>query len=92
MKIVPVPVEDEELQRVNEIYYRIRQWEAEEGASEALVDHWIDLAKDPVNINTASYWEIANLQNVSPPDAVGSAERPGAHVLGLLQRQELRAL
>jgi DNA uptake protein ComE-like DNA-binding protein len=70
VKIVPVPVEDEELQRVNEIYYRIRQWEAEEGASEALVDHWIDLAKDPVNINTASYWEVANLQNVSPPDAV----------------------
>jgi DNA uptake protein ComE-like DNA-binding protein len=70
VKIVPVPIEDEELQRVNEIYYRIRGWEAEEGASEALVDHWIDLAKDPVNVNTATYWEIANLQNVSPPDAV----------------------
>ena len=25
VRIVPVPVEDEELQRVNEIYYRIRQ-------------------------------------------------------------------
>jgi len=69
VKIVPVPVEDEELQRVNEIYYRIRQWEAEEGASEALVDQWIDLAKDPLNVNTATYTELANLQNVSPPDA-----------------------
>lgn len=69
VKIVPVPVEDEELERVNEIYYRIRSWEAEEGASEALVDHWIDLAKDPFNVNTASYWQIANLQTLSPPDA-----------------------
>jgi DNA uptake protein ComE-like DNA-binding protein len=69
VRIVPVPVEDEELQRVNEIYYRIRQWEAEEGASEALVDQWIDLAKDPINVNTATYTELSNLQNVSPPDA-----------------------
>ncbi|MBD3367591.1 MAG: hypothetical protein GF405_05400 [Candidatus Eisenbacteria bacterium] len=67
--IEPVPIEDEELQRVNEIYYRIRGWEAEEGANEALVDHWIDLAKDPFNVNTASYYQLANLQNVSPPDA-----------------------
>ncbi len=69
VKIVPVLIEDEELVRTNEIYYRIRQWEAEEGASEALVDHWIDLAKDPVNVNAASYWEIANLQTLAPPDA-----------------------
>ncbi len=69
VKIVAVPIEDEELQRVNDIYYRIRNWEAEEGASEALVDHWIDLAKDPFNINDASYWQIANLQAISPPDA-----------------------
>jgi hypothetical protein len=69
VKIVPIPIEDEELIRTNEIYYRIRGWEAEEGASEALVDHWIDLAKDPVNVNEASYWEIANLQTLAPPDA-----------------------
>jgi hypothetical protein len=69
VKIVPVPIEDEELQRVNDIYYRIRNWEAEEGASEALVDHWIDLAKDPFNVNGASYWQVANLQTISPPDA-----------------------
>jgi DNA uptake protein ComE-like DNA-binding protein len=69
VKVVPVLVEDEELQRVNEIYYRIRQWEAEEGGGEALVDYWIDLAKDPVNVNTASYQDIANLQSISPPDA-----------------------
>jgi DNA uptake protein ComE-like DNA-binding protein len=69
VKIVPVPIEDEELQRVNEIYYRIRNWEAEEGASEALVDYWIDLARDPLNVNKASYWEIANLQQLSPTDA-----------------------
>ncbi|MBD3347611.1 MAG: hypothetical protein GF400_00245 [Candidatus Eisenbacteria bacterium] len=69
VKVVPVTVEDEELQRINEIYYRIRRWEAEEGASEALVDQWIDLAKDPINVNTATYTELANLQNVSPSDA-----------------------
>ena len=69
VRIEAVPVEDEELQRINEIYYRIRGWEAEEGANEALVDHWIDLAKDPFNVNTASYYQLANLQNVAPPDA-----------------------
>ncbi len=69
VKISAVAIEDEELQRINEIYYRIRQWESEEGGGEALVDHWIDLAKDPVNVNTATYNEIANLQSVSPPDA-----------------------
>ena len=69
VKVVPVPVEDEELRRVNDIYYRIRQWEAEEGASEALVDYWIDLAKDPVNVNKASYEQLANLQTLAPPDA-----------------------
>lgn len=69
VRINPIPIEDEELRRVNDIYYRIRQWEAEEGASEALVDYWIDLAKDPVNVNTATYEQIANLQSISPPDA-----------------------
>lgn len=69
VKIVPVPVEDAELQRVNEIYFRIRQWEAEEGASEAITDYWIDLAKDPVNVNSATYEDIANLQAIPPPDA-----------------------
>ena len=69
VRIVPVPVQDEELRRVNDIYFRIRQWEAEEGAGEAVTDYWIDLAKDPININTATYEEIANLQALTPPDA-----------------------
>ncbi len=69
VRIEAVPIEDEELERINEIYYRIRSWEAEEGANEALVDHWIDLAKDPFDVNTASYYQLANLQNVAPPDA-----------------------
>ena len=107
VKIVAVPIEDEELKRVNDIYYRIRNWEAEEGASEALVDHWIDLAKDPFNVNEATYGQVANLQTLSPPDAAAiyrytrlnrierqtfSAQRPGAYLLGLLQRAQLRAL
>jgi len=70
VRIGRVVEEDEELQRINDIYYRFRQWESEEGGGEALVDYWIDLAKDPFNINKASYDQIANLQSVSPPDAV----------------------
>ena len=70
VRIERVLEEDEELQRINDIYYRFRQWESEEGGGEALVDYWIDLAKDPFNVNTASYEQVANLQSVSPPDAV----------------------
>jgi len=69
VKIVPVVVDDEELRRVNEIYFRIRQWEAEEGANEAITDYWVDLAKDPVNVNAATFEQIANLQAIPPTDA-----------------------
>ncbi len=70
IKIVPVQETDEEIQRMNSIYFRIEQWAANEGTNEGLVDLWIDQAKDPINVNTATLTDLNNLQNVSPVDAV----------------------
>lgn len=70
IKILPVTEEDEEIARMNSIYYRIEQWAAQEGTNEGLIDIWIDQAKDPINVNTATITDLMNLQNVSPVDAL----------------------
>jgi DNA uptake protein ComE-like DNA-binding protein len=88
IKVMPVRETDEEVVRMNEIYYRIEQWAANEGTNEGLVDLWIDQAKDPINVNTASLTDLMNLQNVSPVDAVAiikQRERIG----GLNSRSDL---
>ncbi len=58
-------------QRMNAVQRNVRRWGKSEGSNEGLIDLWIDLAKDPPNINTASTFTLQNLQNVSPVDAVG---------------------
>jgi len=70
IKILPVKEMDEEIARMNSIYYRIEQWAAQEGTNEGLIDIWIDQAKDPINVNTATITDLMNLQNVSPVDAL----------------------
>ncbi len=88
IKVLPVREEDEEIERMNSIYYRIEQWAANEGTNEGLVDLWIDQAKDPINVNTASLTDLMNLQNVSPVDAVAII-RQRDRIGGLSSRQDL---
>ncbi len=65
------PVEADYLaQRMQVAQRNVRMWGASEGSNEGLIDLWIDIAKDPPNINTASVYDLMNLQNVSPVDAV----------------------
>jgi len=65
------PVEEDIFtQRMNVAQRNVRRWGKSEGSNEGLIDLWIDLAKDPPNINTASMFQLQNLQNVSPVDAV----------------------
>ncbi len=61
-------------QRMNVAQRNVRRWGSSEGSNEGLIDLWIDIAKDPPNINTASLFELQNLQNVSPVDAVAIYE------------------
>jgi DNA uptake protein ComE-like DNA-binding protein len=57
-------------ERMSETQRAIRSWGSSEGSNEALIDLWIDIAKDPPNINTAGLYQLMNLQNISPVDAV----------------------
>ncbi len=65
------PVEADQLARdISEAQRNIRSWGSSEGSNEGLIDLWIDIAKDRPNINTAGIYDLMNLQNVSPVDAV----------------------
>jgi DNA uptake protein ComE-like DNA-binding protein len=88
IKILPVTESDEEIVRMNSIYYRIEEWAANEGTNEGLVDIWIDQAIDPINVNTATLTDLMNLQNVSPVDAVAIVEQRD-RIGGLNSRRDL---
>lgn len=57
-------------EKVEEIYYQLDRWSGNEGINDTFIDLWIEKALDPMNVNTADYTELINLQNVSPIDAV----------------------
>jgi DNA uptake protein ComE-like DNA-binding protein len=57
-------------QRVSELNYVVQRFLAEEGASEGLVDEYIDQIKDPRDVNRIDYFDLLAYQNVSPVDAV----------------------
>ena len=69
VRIEPV-ARDYFAERMSVTQRSVRSWGSSEGSNEALIDLWIDIAKDPPNINTAGLYELMNLQNVSPVDAV----------------------
>jgi DNA uptake protein ComE-like DNA-binding protein len=69
VRIEPVPV-DEFAERMQTAQRNVRRWGSSEGSNEGLIDLWIDIAKDPPNINTADAYDLMNIQNVSPVDAV----------------------
>jgi DNA uptake protein ComE-like DNA-binding protein len=69
VRIEPVEL-DEIAERMNVAQRMVRQWGSSESTNEGLIDMWIDIAKDPPNINTADVYDLMNMQNVSPVDAV----------------------
>ncbi|MCF7808119.1 MAG: helix-hairpin-helix domain-containing protein [Candidatus Marinimicrobia bacterium] len=58
------------LSRLRDNYRRVEQWTSQEGASEGLIELWLERLAEPININTASYEDIISFQNVTPVDAV----------------------
>jgi DNA uptake protein ComE-like DNA-binding protein len=62
--------QEEEERRAGELNYLVQRLLAEEGASEGLVDAYIDRIKDPRNVNRMSYFDLIFYQNVSPVDAL----------------------
>jgi DNA uptake protein ComE-like DNA-binding protein len=69
VRIEPVEI-DYFAERMSIAQRNVRSWGSSEGSNEGLIDLWIDIAKDPPNINTAGLYDLMNLQNVSPVDAV----------------------
>jgi len=56
--------------RLQDQYRKVENWTSTEGASEGLIELWLERLAEPMNINTASYEDLVSLQNVSPIDAV----------------------
>ena len=56
--------------RLEDQYRKVENWTSTEGASEGLMELWLERLAEPINVNTASYEDLVSLQNVSPVDAV----------------------
>ena len=55
--------------KIEDRYYRLEGMMNDEGASEGLVESWIDLFTNPRNVNNMHYFDLVNLPAVSPLDA-----------------------
>jgi len=64
----PDPV-DASIARLSASYRQVRQYLGQEGASEGLVDEYLDMIRDPVNVNELDLFDLQSFQNVSPVDA-----------------------
>ncbi|MFO7842067.1 MAG: hypothetical protein R6V48_07965 [Fidelibacterota bacterium] len=67
--IFPKSEFDETEQKIEDRYYRLESMMNDEGASEGLVESWIDLFTNPRDINQMDFYDLQNLPAVSPVDA-----------------------
>ena len=56
--------------RLQDQYRKVEDWTSTEGASEGLMELWLERLAEPINVNTASYDDLVSFQNVSQIDAV----------------------
>jgi len=70
VRVEPLLDGDDRARRMNRLSRRISELGTEEGTNSAWSDAWLDRLIDPLNVNRASAEELANLQNLSPVDAV----------------------
>ena len=64
------PKRNENISRLRDNYRQVERWTSQEGATEGLIELWLERLAEPININTASYEDIISFQNVTPVDAV----------------------
>lgn len=62
--------QQEEDRRSGELNLLVQRLLSEEGASEGLVDQYLDNVRSPRNLNRMTYDDLVSYQNVSPVDAV----------------------
>ena len=68
------PTDDDVFTRLENIYYKISGWKSEEGGNTAMVDEYVDLAKEPFNVNIINEEKLLSIKNVSPIDAAAIIE------------------
>ncbi|MCF7922663.1 MAG: helix-hairpin-helix domain-containing protein [Candidatus Marinimicrobia bacterium] len=56
--------------RLEDQYRKVEDWTSTEGASEGLMELWLERLAEPIDVNTATYDDLVSFQNVSPIDAV----------------------
>jgi len=66
---LPPPEQDQAIQRLSASYRQARRYLGQEGASEGLVDEYLDMLVDPVDVNDLDLFDLMSFQNVSPVDA-----------------------
>ena len=69
LAIFPKITADVTANKIEDRYYRLENMMNDEGASEGLVESWIDLFTNPRNVNDMHYFDLVNLPAVSPVDA-----------------------
>jgi len=75
-----IQADSQDDERLEAIYDAAQRLLSQEGASEGLVDEYIDLLRQPRNVNDMDYYALTSVQNVSPVDAkailLGRQEKP----------------
>jgi len=67
--VLPPPEADAAVARMSASYRQVSNYLSQEGSNEGLVDEYLDLLADPVNLNNLDLFDLMSFQNVSPVDA-----------------------
>ena len=83
--VLPPPEADMAIARMAASYRQVRNYLGQEGSNEGLVDEYLDLLQEPVNVNDLDIFDLMSFQNVSPVDAaniIKARERLGGFTSG----------
>jgi len=77
---MPPEDKDEAMRRYDASFRQVQQFLAQEGSREESADEYLDMLRDPRNLNNLDLLELQSFQNISPVDAVAilkAKERAG---------------
>lgn len=66
---LPPDALDASIARLSASYRQVQQYMSQEGASEGLADEYLDMMRNPKNINNLDFFDLISFQNVSAIDA-----------------------
>ena len=66
---MPPPAQDASIARLSASYRQVQRYLGQEGASEGLVDEYLDKMRNPEDVNNMDLYDLMSYQMVSPVDA-----------------------